>query len=155
MQLMQILSAESALMRDFIVVLEREQAALSDDDADVIHQIALEKSAFVQQLGQHAAQRNTCLTRAGHSADRAGLEAFIASQPETSGLAKGWDGLRTLVEQANELNRINGTLIRTRMLHNQQALSILTGGNAGVRLYGPDGKSNGSHGAGGRSLGSV
>jgi flagellar biosynthesis protein FlgN len=58
-----------------------------------------------------------------------------------------------LARRAHSLNQENGALIRTRMQHNQQALSVLLAAPDQAGLYGPDGQTWG--GPGKRHLGSV
>ena len=133
---------EIALLRDFVAVLRREQAALSIDDADEITAASQAKIGLLQQLGRISTDRNLALAREGYVADRAGLDAFLACQVDPGVLAPLRDRLMTVANEASELNRINGTLIRVRTMYNQKALSILLGTGEVSSTYGRDGLSS-------------
>lgn len=130
---------EIALLRDFVVVLQREQAGLTADNADEIATAAQTKAELVRQLSQISSERNLALARAGFATDRAGLDAFIARQAESATLAQQRDRLLAVAGEADEINRINGKLIRMRMVDNQKSLAFLLGGE-GTSTYGRDGR---------------
>lgn len=133
---------EIALLRDFVAVLQREQAALATDDADEIAASSGAKVGLLRQLGQISTERNLALAREGFAADRAGLDAFMARHADSGVLAKLREPLMELAGEANELNRINGKLIRLRMANNQKSLAVLLGTAEGSSTYGRDGRSS-------------
>ncbi|MBK8336514.1 MAG: flagellar protein FlgN [Sterolibacteriaceae bacterium] len=142
---------EIALLRDFVAVLEREQAGLSADHAEEIAAASQIKVELVRQLSQISTERHLALARAGFTTDRAGLDAFIARQAESTMLAQQLDRLLAVAGEADEINRINGKLIRMRMVHNQQSLGFLLGGES-TPTYGRDGRAMLGGGPSGRRL---
>lgn len=142
---------EIALLRDFVAVLEREQAGLSADHAEEIATVAQIKVELVRQLSQIAAERNLALARVGFTTDRAGLDAFIDCQAESAKLAQQRDQLLALAGEADRINRTNGKLIRMRMVHNQKSLTFLLGGES-ASTYGRDGRAMLGGGPAGRRL---
>jgi flagella synthesis protein FlgN len=132
---------EIALLRDFVAVLKREQEALTADDADEISATSQAKIALLHKLGQIANERNFALAREGFAADRAGLDAFMARHVDSGALVQLRDRLITVAGEADALNRINGKLIRLRMVHNQKSLAFLLEAGDGSSTYGRDGRS--------------
>ena len=104
---------------------------------------------MLQQLGEISTERNLALARQGFAADRAGLDAFLARQADAGVLAQLRERLMTVANEASELNRINGKLIRLRTMHNQKSLAILLGTGEVLCTYGRDGRSS----LGGSSVG--
>lgn len=146
---------EIALLRDFVAVLQREQAALSADDADEIAASSRAKVGLLQQLGRISNERNLALAREGFAADRAGLDALLARDVDSGALAQQRERLMSLAGEANELNRINGKLICLRTAHNQKSLSILLGTAEGASTYGRDGRASLGGSPSGRRLSSA
>lgn len=136
------LGDEIALVRDLIAVLKREQEALNAGDADGIAAAGEAKAALLRQLGRLSTERNLALAREGYAKDRAGLDAFMGRHADSQGLAQVRDRLMTIAAEADELNRINGKLIRLRLAHNQKSLAFLLGAGEGSSTYGPDGRSS-------------
>lgn len=133
------LGDETALVRDLVATLRREQEALSADDADSIAAACQAKSSLLQQLVRMSNERNLALVRAGYAGDRAGLDAFLAGHADAAKLVQIRNHLMELAAEADELNRINGKLIRMRLSHNQKSLAFLLGTGEGSSTYGPDG----------------
>lgn len=133
---------ETALLHDFVAVLTQERTALDADDADEIAAASQAKIALLRQLGQLSDERNLALAREGFPADRAGLDAFMAHGVDSGSLAQLRERLMTVAGEANKLNRINGRLIRVRMMYNQKSLSILLGTGEDASVYGRDGRSS-------------
>lgn len=149
------LGDEIALARDLVAVLRREQNALTLDDSDGIAAAYQAKAGLLQQLGRLSTERNLVLARRGYPSDRAGLDAFIASHAESAALAQARDQLMTVAAEADELNRINGKLIRLRLTHNQKLLAFLLGTGAESSTYGRDGRSSLAAASVGRRLTAV
>lgn len=148
--LLNLLLEEAGQLRGFLVLLEREQQALVAGDVDRLLPLADEKNDAFGRLARLGAARAGKLAEAGLGADRQGMEAWLARQPEAR---PAWEALLALAGRASDLNRSNGQLIATRLAHNQQALSTLLAAANQGELYGPDGQARPV--GGGRSLGSV
>lgn len=151
--LQHLLDEEAAALRAFLDLLEREQDVLIRGDAERLLPLAAEKNACFSQLAGLSARRNEALAQLGYSADRPGMEAWLASRRDLAAAHHRWQELLERLARARDLNRTNGTLIATRLQHNQQALQALLCAANQASLYGPDGQARPS--GSGRHLGSV
>ncbi len=151
-KLQNLLHEEVALLRDFLALLQREQQTLTDGDIDRLLPLASEKSALFGRLATLSEARNKSLVAQSLPPDRAGVDAWLAAHPDAASARKLWAELLAMTLEARELNRVNGSLINTRLANNQQALTTLLAAANQAALYGPDGQTTpiGS----GRSLGS-
>ena len=129
---------ELRLLRKFVAALTGEQALLVAGDIDRLSPILAEKSRLAAGLGEYASRRNQALASAGLEGDQAGMEVWLAGQDQATRSA--WDEILGLAREARRENEINGNLIKTRMQHNQQALSVLQAASKQALLYGPDGQ---------------
>ena len=149
----QLLVEEAALLRDFLVLLEREQTALAEGNIERLLPIADEKNRCFARLAALGEARGKALAAAGLPASRQGMESWLERQAEAIRLRREWQAFLGLADQARALNQTNGKLIASRLAHNQQALSTLMAAANQAALYGPDGQAR-PPGVG-RSLGSV
>ena len=143
-----LLAQETEVLRRFLALLEREQALLAAGDVDGLTAVAPEKSAFAEQLGLLARQRESQLAAA--NCPRMG--DWLA-RPGHGALETAWQDLLDLARRAKDLNETNGRLIALRLQHNQQALATLLAATNQAMTYGPDGQQRGP--GGGRNLGSA
>jgi flagella synthesis protein FlgN len=138
------LNREIGAARELIDTLQEEQNHLLAASIDELEPLVAQKATLVAQLTQYTRNRHECLTKAGYEANLAGMNAWIESskdQPDTINIEKNWSELVSLTQSAKELNRLNGMLISSHMVRNQQALSILHGNNQpNAGMYGPDGQ---------------
>ncbi len=152
--LVKAIAAETEALKAFIAVLEEEQKLLISANADAIVPLLDRKTALITELGTAGQQREAALQALGVSNTRESLDLFFAAA--STELQTDWQKLMSLAQAANQLNTTNGTLINTRLQHNQQALAILmsaAGAGSEVPTYGPDGHQK--HGSGTRTLGSA
>ncbi len=138
--LAEVIAAEAGVVTAFVALLKEEQEVLTAGNADALPGIAERKTATAQQLTPLAAARNAELSRQGLAADRAGMEAWLASHPGDRTVKQSWEKLQALTAEAKELNRLNGELIRLRMQHNTQLLETLLAATHRQDLYGADGQ---------------
>ena len=132
------IEAEVSALQGFVALLESEQGMLGQGRTDDLLALVERKNQLAATLANLADRRNQELVAAGLAADRAGMAALLAMQPDADGARALWSSLLTLAARARELNRVNGELIGLRMQHNTQALQTLLGTPLG--LYGPDGQ---------------
>lgn len=156
-ELARSLDAELAGFRDFVQALQTEQEALVQGDVDSLLELARLKSEKVVFLSQLAEQRNRFLLAQGSDPDHGGMTNWLRQQKTGQAaqhLAETWKQLLEQAAIAQQLNQVNGTMIESRLRHNQQALTILqSAANQSINLYGPDGQ---THATGlGRPLGKV
>lgn len=137
----QTMAAEAQTVQQFVALLTLEQAALGSGNTDDLPSYAEQKVALAARLNALAAQRNATLAAQGLGADRTGVDAWCAKNPDNTNAAKVWATILALAGEARELNLLNGELIRLRMQYNAKALEALRGGASSLDLYGPDGQS--------------
>lgn len=142
------LNDELSALRAFVVLLESEQQCLLNKDADRLLSIAETKSQAASKLAEMAtARRKNLLADSGDSMEEWLSRHVPASLPT-------WQNIRQLAATAQQINLINGELIKSGLRHNQQALSALQSASQNAAgLYGPDGQPNLT--SSGRILGSV
>lgn len=151
------LDAELAVFRDFVQTLQTEQDALIQGDTDRLIELARLKSEKVILLSQFADRRNRFLAAQGVNAEHGGMVNWLHQQHGSQAapqLSESWQQLLGQAEIAQQLNQVNGTIIESRLRHNQQALAVLqAAASQSISLYGPDGQ---THASGlGRPLGKV
>ncbi len=138
---------ELAELRKFVDLLTTEQQALLNNETDKLLELSANKSQVASLLTDFANARRKSLLENGKDT----MENWMAKNaPEKLSL---WQEIRTLANEAQQLNTTNGELIQSRMRSNQQALNVLfrdTSNHAGV--YGPNGQANIN--SNGRHLGS-
>lgn len=141
--LAQLIGEENQTVEAFAALLREEQTLLSDGEAvdlDRLPALIARKDAVAETLNHIAERRNAALAGLGLSPDRNGIENWITSHPQDSGLLQLWQKTLNLAAEARELNRLNGELIALRLQHNGRALEILQSGGRAPDLYGPDGQ---------------
>jgi len=141
------LGKELAALKEFVVLLTKEQKSLLCNDTDTLLTLSEVKTQASSQLMELSNTRRKSLL--ANSRDT--MEKWLAKYAPSG--QKIWNEIQKLAAQAQNLNSTNGELIQSRMRNNQQALGVLynsTTSTAG--LYGPNGQTN--LGGAGRHLGS-
>ena len=145
-----LIEAEVAQLREFIALLQREEALLVSGDTDGLLAITHEKTERFRQLQALNDDRARLMVRCGHKTSDTSMRALFAQLP---GVLARWNELLTLAGQAHTANALNGQLIAERMQHNQGAISVLLSAANHPQLYDAGGHSRPS--GGGRILGSA
>lgn len=118
------LTAEQAAWQALLNVLGEEERALVDGEADRLVPLNASKLSQLQTLGNLARARHDALLAAGHSADHAGMDAWLAQQGQPEHDAR-WRKLCDMEQQARATNQRIGTLIEMRLSATRQALNVL------------------------------
>ena len=134
------LQMEMQLAESLLVLLQQEQQGLIDADTRKVLSLLEEKSRLVAGIKPLSNARLQMLGAGGHVATEAGMQAWIAQQPQALALGRCWARLRDISLEASEINRINGLLIHRHLIRNQAAIDVLQGNPAHSRVYGPDGQ---------------
>lgn len=148
----QILGEESAALRKFIELLQREQTLLKAADVESLLPLIEEKDTLASRLGTLAQSRKAELKRQGLDGTRAGMETWLARAGKPAD-RQTWQALLQLANEARDLNVLNGKLIGMHMQHNQQAFTALMSASNRAMTYGPDGQQQ--TGLGSRILGTA
>jgi flagella synthesis protein FlgN len=145
-----LIEAEAIQLREFLAVLEREEALLVAGDSDGLLALSQDKNERYRQLQRLHDDRALLLGRLGLPVSDASVRALCAGLARV--LAR-WDEVLELARSARERNAINGKLILERMASNQAALSVLLSAANHPQLYDAGGLARPS--GGGRILGSA
>lgn len=144
--LAEILKAEADIVSAFVLLLKEEQEILKDGRAEALPGVLERKTEAVRKLNPVSTTRNLELARNGLPADRPGMDAWLEKNPAAKDVRQSWEKLQGLAAEAQELNRVNGELIRMRMQNNSQALEALLSAANAVQLYGADGQTSSATG---------
>jgi flagella synthesis protein FlgN len=121
--LLQCVARQSAVVTDFIQLLEEEARTLLDSISnEQLVALTERKNAFATQLMQLDHDREECLETLRFTADEAGIEAACAAHPA---LRAPFDGLFALARQARSLNAQNGQIIAAFLASNERAFNTL------------------------------
>lgn len=121
--LVQCLAEQSAVVGEFIQVLEEEAHNLLDANSnEQLIDLTERKNAFARRLTELDRRRTECLEGLGFAADQTSIEAACTAHPE---LRTPFDTLFTLARQAGVLNTQNGQIITTFLASNQRAVDTL------------------------------
>ena len=133
------LNAERESLRSLVTLLDTEQQALIDGDTEQLLVLSDSKTRAVHELNKLANERKNYLLAFSAEIKDRGIVAWL--QSHLAGSLPAWQDIQQLVEKMQNLNRINGSLIQTKLRHNQQALSVLLNvTNSAQGLYGADGQ---------------
>lgn len=119
-----ILARENAAWRTLLTLLENEERALADGDADRLAPLNASKLSQLDTLGDLARARHAALLDTGCTPDHAGMADWLAQkgQPEDQ---LCWQQLLEMEPQAQALNARIGVLIDLRLSSTRQALNVL------------------------------
>ena len=124
-----------------MTLLKTEQQALIDGNTEQLLVLADSKSRAVHELSKLANARQNDLRVHSAEIKASGIAAWL--QAHAAGSLPVWQDIQQLVEQMQHLNQTNGTLIQTKLRHNQQALAVLlNAANNTHGLYGANGQPN-------------
>ena len=145
-----LIEAEAIQLREFIALLEQEEALLSSGDTDALLALVPDKNERYRRLQRLSDDRALLLGRLGLVTTDASIRSLLDGLPRVLGR---WDEVLGLARTASERNAINGKLILERMAHNQAALSVLLSAADQAPLYDAEGHTRAV--GGGRMLGSA
>ncbi len=146
------LNAECDALKSLITLLESEQASLISGNTDQLLALSDSKIQAVQKINTLANSRKNYLGFYSDEIKAKGLIVWL--QTHATVALPIWKNIQQLADKMQSLNRTNGTLIQTKLRHNQQALAILLNTtNSTHGLYGADGQPNSPSSS--RILGSV
>ncbi len=131
---------DAQLINDLMAVLTREQGHLVKLEVDAVEAILEEKSVLLQALNLSCRTRYEALAAKGFDANEAGMEAWIQKQAKND-ISVAWANFQNALNQAKELNRLNGLLISKHFNRNQELLNHLQGNSSDSAVYGRDGQS--------------
>ncbi len=132
--------ADAALVAQLLQALQQEQQALIAADLPAIEAMLDGRNALLQSISMVAQQRYEALAAAGFAGSEAGMADWLAQQQDTQ-LHQAWAAFQQQLQQAKELNRVNGLLINKHFQRNQERLDSLHGRHSSPQFYGKNGQS--------------
>jgi flagella synthesis protein FlgN len=134
-----VLEQERDRVREFLELLQQEQAALVAGDHDELMAFTEQKAARILDLRRVSDARSRLLASHGLRADRDGMSTWIEQHGDEP-IRRLWDDIKSLAAQVRAANEINGALVAARLKHNQAAIAALqSAARSGSGVYGPDG----------------
>ena len=120
------LVSERIALSSICRLLQVEQGALVQAQADRVAELADDKATQLDALSGLADQRNRHLTSQGLSGNAEGFQLWLSRNPELASAAKkAWSELMAAAETARQLNQDNGVLIESKLQQNRQKLAAL------------------------------
>jgi flagellar biosynthesis protein FlgN len=132
------LEQERERVREFLQLLEREQAALVAGEHDHLMMFTEQKAARILELRRYSDSRSRLLSTQGLRADKDGMSAWIEQHTDAA-VRRVWDEIKSLGAQVRAANEINGVLVAARLKHNQASIAALQAAARSSGVYGPDG----------------
>lgn len=118
------LAIENAAWRHLLTLLEDEERALVDGDADRLAPLNAAKLSQLNTIGELARARHAALQAAGCTPNPAGMADWLTQSGEADHHVC-WQQLCELEQQTQALNARIGTLIELRLASTRQALNVL------------------------------
>lgn len=138
------LELERLAIAGFVEVLRREQLALAENEVDALEALAVDKLRWIDSLTRFADQRNARLRAAGHSADFAGMNAWLQQHAAYPAVGSAWARVAALAREARDQNEVNGLLLAMQMQRTQRQLAFLSKAASNEPVYSADGVSRSS-----------
>jgi len=129
---------ERSRVREFLQLLESEQAALVAGEHDQLMAFTEQKAARILELRRYSENRSRLLTSYGLRPDRDGMSAWIEEHADET-TRRIWDEIKSLAAQVHATNEINGVLVEARLKSNQAAIAALQAAANSTPVYGPEG----------------
>jgi len=140
MNISTLFEQDAKLLNELLFLLSREQVSLINADIDSIEAMLDEKSDLLQRINASVQIRYKALSKAGFEPNENGMAMWIR-QDTLLKHAEAWQNFQKTLEQAKEMNRLNGQLINKHFNRNQQFLNHLQG-TSSVGVYGPNGQTS-------------
>jgi flagellar biosynthesis protein FlgN len=118
------LKREHAAWQALLQVMQEEEQALIEGDADRLALLNTAKLTQLQSVSEHAQGRHADLLAAGHTSDHPGMDAWLAQHGQSEHRAR-WQQLCNMEREAQAMNQRIGALIDLRLTSTRQALNVL------------------------------
>jgi|GEM_PF-4431318 len=149
-----LIQKEISELDRLLVILQEEKALLSQPDPDILLPHNDRKETLLRKIEAHDQERDEILVTAGFESNKAGLEAFLASQNADASVYEPLlKHFQALVKECAHLNRTNNAIVQSRLRYTQQTIALLHGQELSFNQYDKNGVS--AHKGQGRSLASA
>jgi flagellar biosynthesis/type III secretory pathway chaperone len=140
-----LLKREAELVVRFRDTLIREQEILRSGKADGLAEISEEKLSLVESLNHAGIERARILSSSDDIT--IDMQVWFSANPRETECLRLWEKLLVLAREVREINELNGRLINALHQKTNDALVILTQGQADRSLYGSNGQTSPSTGS--------
>lgn len=135
------LQDEQIALVAFTGLLQAEQDALVQGDADRLAQLATDKAARIELLTHLGELRSRHLAAQNLNGSAEGMLTWLSRNPGfAAAVGKIWRELLAQAETARQINHGNGLLIESRLQQNRLKLAVLQTAAALDGVYHPDGQ---------------
>ncbi len=135
------LQDEQTALIAFTSLLQAEQEALVQGDADRLAVVAADKAAQLDLLTHLGEQRSRHLTAQNLNGNAEGMLTWLNRNPGfAAAVRKIWRELLAQAETARQINHSNGLLIESRLQQNRLKLVVLQTAATADGVYRPDGQ---------------
>ena len=135
------LQDEQVALVAFTGLLQAEQDALVQGDADRLAELATDKAARIELLTHLGELRSRHLAAQNLNASAEGMQAWLSRNPGFgAAVRKIWRELLAQAETAHQINHSNGLLIENGLRQNRLKLAVLQTAAAADGVYRPDGQ---------------
>ncbi|MGP1675566.1 MAG: flagella synthesis protein FlgN [Burkholderiales bacterium] len=125
----------------FTGLLEAEQDALIQGDADRLAGLNAKKASQIELLSHLGESRSSYLAAQNLNAGADGMLAWLGRNPGfAAAVKKIWQELLAQAEKAQQINVNNGVLIERRLQQNRLKLAVLQTAANSDGVYRPDGQ---------------
>jgi flagellar biosynthesis/type III secretory pathway chaperone len=135
------LQDEQIALVAFTSLLQAEQDALVQGNADRLAEFATDKAAQIELLTHLGEQRSRHLAAQNLNGSAEGMLTWLSRNPGfAAAVRKIWRELLAQAETARQLNHSNGLLIESGLQQNRLKLAVLQTAAALDGVYRPDGQ---------------
>ncbi len=125
-------------------LLEKEQSALSDKDADLLAEIIEQKTQPLSQLEASAKQRIHWSIEAEGETPSEKWQAMLRDLSHEK-IKENWETLKKLTQDCRERNEVNGKILARQQQVYGRLLELLRGQTQAPNLYNAAGSTTGSN----------
>lgn len=135
------LQDEQIALVAFTSMLQAEQGALVQGDADRLAELATDKATQIELLTHLGELRSRHLAAQNLTGNAEGMLTWLGRNPGfAAAVRKIWRELLAQAETARQINHSNGHLIESRLQQNRLKLAVLQTAAASDGVYRPDGQ---------------
>ncbi|MEI8030210.1 MAG: flagellar protein FlgN [Comamonadaceae bacterium] len=132
---------EHSALASFTVLLQAEQDALVQCDAERVSDLAKDKSIHIARLTQLGEQRSRHLAAQSLSGTAEGMRTWLGRNPELATTTQRiWQDLLAQAKTAWRIHESNGNMIESQLQQIRHKLAVLRLSSPDDRVYSSDGR---------------
>jgi len=137
-----MLERDQQAAQALLLLLQQEGQLLQARDHQELTDLIDEKSKHIHVLNGHADERLAVLESLGMAPTHVEWENLLASDPALAPCLPLWQEIKTILQQCQQLNDINGKLINRSQQTLVRLLDLVRGKTASPQLYNAAGASS-------------